>query len=59
MMKVKSKAKVYKFLPMEISISENTNQEVPKGMESTIGKMDPTIEVNFYQECDMVEVSGT
>jgi hypothetical protein len=29
-----------------------------KAMDSTIGKMDQTIEVNFYQEWGMEEVSG-
>ena len=43
---------------MEISILGNTKQVALKAMDSTTGKMDQTIEVNFCLEWGMEEVCG-
>lgn len=58
MTKEKNKNKVSKFLLMEIFILADINLTVPKAMASIIGRMDQTIEDNFFQECVTEEVFG-
>ena len=46
----KNRMKGFNYLRMEIFILANMSLEVLKDMDSTIGRMAPTIEVSFYQE---------
>jgi hypothetical protein len=58
MIKEKNKNKDYKFLLMEIFTLAGINLTVPKATASIIGKMDQTIEDNFFRECVTEEVFG-
>ncbi len=43
---------------MGIYISAGTSPEAHKDMGSTIGRVEPTIEASFFQECGMEEAAG-